>query len=115
MNGLKRLVSCCALFALGSFAANAAEVWHTAYLKRIYPTSTGSVTLIFMTDHANCTNANNPKYYTIAVGQNGVTIDGLRAMHSTALTAFAMERQVSIAFDDATSSCYINRLYVSES
>jgi hypothetical protein len=67
-----------------------------------------------LTDHASCTSAASPDYYYITVGQNGVTADGLRAMHATALTAFAMERQVSIAFDNATANCYINRLIVLE-
>ncbi len=114
MNRLTRTVFSLLLLGMGSIAANAAEVWHTAYLKRIYPTADGSVRLSFVTDHATCTNADNPKVYYITVGQNGVTTDGLRAMHSTALTAFAMERQVSIAFDNATANCYINRLIVLE-
>lgn len=114
MNGLARIALGLIMLSLGSLAANAAEVWHTAYLKRVYPTADGSVRLSFVTDHATCTNADSPKVYYITVGQNGVTADGLRAMHATALTAFAMERQVSIAFDNATASCYINRLIVLE-
>jgi len=114
MNRLTSITLALFLLAIESFAAEAAEVWHTAYLKRVYPTADGSVRLSFVTDHATCTNADSPKVYYITVGQNGVTADGLRAMHSTALTAFAMERQVSIAFDNATANCYINRLIVLE-
>ena len=114
MNGLARIALGLVMLSLGSLAANAAEVWHTAYLKNVYPQANGSVILVFTTDQASCTNTNSPKYYSITVGQNSVTVDGLRAMHATALTAFAMERQVSIAFDNATANCYINRLIVLE-
>jgi hypothetical protein len=105
-------IACGLLLGIGTLSAGAAEVWHTAYVKRIYPTADGSVRLSFVTDHATCTNADSPKVYYITVGQNSVTADGLKAMHATALTAFAMERQVSIAFDNATASCYINRLII---
>lgn len=101
------------LLFLGN-SAIAAEVWHTAYLKYVYPQANGSVVLVFTADSASCTSPNNPKYYSITVGQNSVTVDGLRAMHATALTAFAMERQVQFAFDNATANCYITRLLVLE-
>lgn len=72
------------------------------------------MTLAFTSDHARCSKANSPKFYYIASGQKNVTADGLRAMQAAALTAYAMGRQVSIAFDDATSCCYVNRLKVRE-
>lgn len=103
-----------ALLLTACIQAHAAEVWHTAYVTRVYPQPDGSVRLAFSSDHASCTNNSTPKWHFIVVGQNSVTADGLRAMHSIALTALAMERQVSIAFDDATASCYINRLQILE-
>lgn len=94
--------------------SQAAEIWHTSYLRWIYPQSNGSVVLVFTSDSTSCTSANNPDYYSIVVGQNGVTADGLRAMYATSLTAFAMGRQLQIAFDNSTSYCYINRLLTME-
>src|SRR5262245_55937437 len=103
-NLLNAFWACC--FASLAMPAFAAEVWHTAFVTRVYPQADGSVRLSFSTDHANCTNSSSPKWYFIVVGQNSVTADGLRSMHATALTALAMERQVSIAFDDSTATCY---------
>ena len=109
---MKSLVRGFLAATLISFAAQiqAAEVLHTAYVVRVFPQSDGSIRLSFAVDHANCTNAANPKSFFIVVGQNGVTADAARAMHVTALTAFAMERQLQIAFDDSTANCYINRI-----
>lgn len=92
--------------------AHAAEVWHTSTLKRIYPLANGSIVLQFDSESASCTATTNPKYYNIVVGQNGVTTDGLRNMLAVALTAFSTGRSISIAFDDASPSCYVNRLQI---
>jgi hypothetical protein len=92
----------------------AANVTHQAYVTRVQVDADGTVRLSFATEAASCTNPNTPKYYIIAVGQQSVTADGLRAMHATALTALTMERRLSIVFDNATTNCYINRLQIIE-
>jgi hypothetical protein len=46
------------------------------------------------------------------VGQSGVTADGLKQMFATALTAYSMDKSVTIMFDDATASCYVRQLIV---
>jgi len=110
-----RFACLCAVWMLGAAAqAYAAEVLHTAYVTRVYPQADGEIRLSFSSEHPNCTNTATPKWYFIKVGQNGVTADGLRAMHATALTALAMERRLTIAFDDSLSGCYINRLQILE-
>jgi hypothetical protein len=92
--------------------ALAANAYHGAQLKSVYPLSDGSFVLVFMTDTAACSSTNSPKYFYVTAGQNGVTADGVKNMLAAALTAFALEKLVYIAFDDATPSCYINRLSV---
>lgn len=115
MNGFVSRAVAALMLSIVAFPVLPAEVWHTAYLQRVYPQADGKVLLAFTSDHAQCSYSSSPKYHAITVGQNSVTADGLRAMQSAALMAFAMGRQVSIAFDDATSNCYVNRLIIRES
>jgi hypothetical protein len=93
---------------------DAVEAWHTSTVRQVYPLAEGAFVLTFATESASCTSASSPKYYYVAAGQNGVTADGLRNMLAVALTAFAMGRPVSIAFESATSACYINRLSINQ-
>jgi len=52
------------------------------------------------------------KLFYVAVGQNGVTEEGLKTLLSVALSAFAAEKQVSFQYNDSTSSCYISTIYM---
>lgn len=105
----------CLLLGLLAFIASAtstaAETFHKSHLVRVYPTATGDFVLTFESDDANCT-GNSPKYYRVRVGAAGVTVDGAKAMLATALTAKASGFMVGIYFDDSTSDCLINRLYI---
>ena len=100
------------LLALSACMANAAEVWHTSKIKHVYPLADGSFVLTFVVDSPACNNGSTPKYHYVAVGQTGVTTEGLRSMLSTALAAAAAQKTVNIAFDDSTTACYVNRLSV---
>jgi hypothetical protein len=88
----------------------------TAYLQStltsVYPLSDGSFILNFTNDTSTCSSPNTPKYFYVTAGQNGVTADGVKAMLATALTAFSLGKTLAIAFDDATTFCYINRFSV---
>ena len=83
--------------------------WFQSTLAFVYPLGDGSFVLGFTQASPQCQSPNSPQYFYVAAGQNGVTADGAKAMLATALTAFALERSLSIVFDDATPSCYINR------
>ena len=48
----------------------------------------------------------------VTVNQNSVTADGAKKMYAIALLAFSTRATLVIAFDDATSSCYINRITI---
>jgi hypothetical protein len=100
--------------ALGfAVPATATDWWWTSTLSKVYPLQDGSVVLIFAADSPNCPAAGPGKYHYIAVGSNGVTSDGLKAMLATSLTAFAAGRQVTINFSDSSpTACYINRLFI---
>ena len=112
MGGRLKLLCCLVILAL-AVDSQAANVWHVSTIKSIYPQGNGTtVVLIFDTDSPSCANANTPNYYYIAVGQNGVTAEGLRNMYAAALAAAAAGLSVTINFDDGTTGCYINRLLV---
>jgi hypothetical protein len=100
------------ILAMTSIAppARGAAVWASSTVKYVYPLADGSVVLALMDSPPTCTNTANPKYLQITVGQNGVTADALKNMLATALTAFAMDAQVQVNFDDATNDCFVNRL-----
>ena len=91
---------------------SAAPVWHNSKIKWIYPLSSGAVILALEIESPTCNPGATTNYYHIAVGENGVTQEALENMLAVALTAATTGRVVSINFDDATTHCYINRLYV---
>lgn len=97
------------VFIVVSAPASAAPAWIQSTVKFVYPLGDGSFVLGFVNDAGTCTSTNSPKYFYVVAGQNGVTADGLKAMLATALTAFSTGSTLSASFDDATSSCYINR------
>jgi hypothetical protein len=107
-----------ALFACGmlglTLSLQAAEVWHTSTVQWVYPLSNGNFVIGFDTSSSACTNPNAPKYMYVAVGQNGVDAEGAKKMYAAALTALAAGKTLTVAFDDATTACYVNRLLVNK-
>jgi hypothetical protein len=113
MKSFIRLASAAMLLGLGAPLAMA-EGWHQDFVKTVYPLSNGNFVVIFVSSPSSCPNANNPKYFYVQVGNNGVTSDGAKAMLATALTAFTTGRKLTVAFDDASASCDVNRMSVSD-
>ncbi|TQV86651.1 response regulator receiver protein [Aliikangiella coralliicola] len=103
-----------ASICLMSKTAFAAGVWHTSKIKMIYPLADGSVILTFKSDSASCTNAGIPKHYQLKVNSNGVTETALNNIYSIAMLAFSTGKNLTIYFDDSTSSCYINRMLIED-
>jgi hypothetical protein len=104
---------CAGLALLGmTSTASAAEVWLEATIAFVYPQADGSLTLAFNEDSPTCLNAASPKYYNVAVGQNGITVDGVRNILSAALWALTNTNRVHVNFDDSTTKCYVNRLII---
>jgi len=101
-----------ALVFFGASAQATERVIWNVTLTQVYPLSNGDFVLAFSADAPNCTNTSVPKYLFVAVGQNGITAAGSVKMYAAALTAFSTGRTVDAAFDDATPSCYINRLTI---
>src|SRR5262245_32596258 len=99
------------LFLLFSTASQAVERQHQSTLKFVYPLANGDFVLGFDVDAPQCS-APSPKYMYAAVGQNGMTAEGAKKLYAAALTGFAAGRLVSIAYDDSSAYCYINRLSV---
>jgi len=95
-----------------SLQVSAQAKWHTSKVSKVYPLADGRVIVKFQSDHPNCTNNNNPKYYYLGVGVNGVTEGGFKNMYSVLLTAGASGKDVTINFDSSSSGCDINRLSI---
>jgi hypothetical protein len=93
-------------------AAHATERYHTSTLAWVYPESNGDFIVGFTTDSSQCSATGSPKYMHVVIGQNGITADGSKKMYAAALLALSLKTPLSIAFDDATSYCYINRVTV---
>lgn len=102
MKILRVLILC--LFTTPVFAT---DVWFTSEIKEIYPTSQGTVILVFKSNSTRCTRDN--KYHYIQVGKNGVNHEGLNAMLSVALTAATLGKPIAINFDSSSNICAINR------
>jgi hypothetical protein len=89
--------------------------WHASQVKFVYPQGDGSFVVEFVNNSASCSSAAIPtQYFYVVTGQNGVNADGLKNLLATALTAYATGSVLSIAFDNATPYCYINRFAVAQ-
>jgi hypothetical protein len=93
-------------------SAGAAEGWATDTLRYVYPLSTGNFVIALNSNPAICPAVGDPKYFYVVAGENGVTVDGVKAMLASALAAMAMGKQIQIAFDNSTTNCYVNRFVV---
>lgn len=100
------------ILALLAGGADAADVWHTSTIKWIYPQANGSAVITFTDQSPSCTNTNTYKYHLLSVGTNGVTAEGFQIIYAAALAAAASGLTITINFDDSTTACSINRLYV---
>jgi hypothetical protein len=97
------------LISCRAFSAPAGVI---STVKTVYPQADGSFVIILVNDTSTCS-APSPKYFFVTPGQNGVTVDGAKAILATTLTAFALGSSISLNFDDATPSCYVNRISIS--
>jgi hypothetical protein len=101
------------LLAVTGLQTAHAETWHTSLIKHIYPLGDGSFVLIFREDAASCAGTTS-KYHYVRAGNFGVTADGVKAMLATVLTAYAMDRRITLLFDESSAECYINRLQIQD-
>jgi len=116
---MKKIWPCCFSMALlstvlASLPVQAVERGHGSSVQYVYMQANGTFVIGFNSSDSYCGNINNPKYYYAAVGQNGVTAEGINKMYAAALTALVAKKTIYIVYDDATTSCYINRLQISD-
>jgi hypothetical protein len=90
--------------------AAAAEAWVQSTIKNVYPFPDGSFVLVLNTATTSCTNP--ALYYYVMAGQNSVTAEGVKALLASSLAAAAQSREISMAFDNATTACYVNRFAI---
>ncbi len=98
-----------ACLLLSAPSSQAATAWVTAVPTTIYPMADGSFAIGFEAAAPACSNSGSTRYVYVAVGQNGVNADGIKNMLATALTAYSMGKSLSIAYDDSSYFCYVNR------
>jgi hypothetical protein len=101
-----------AILLLTTTAALATERFHTSTLKYVYPLSSGDFVIVFDTDPANRPASTPNKYLYVSVGQNSVTATGSAKIYSAALAALYTRGIVTVACDDATINCFVNRMTV---
>lgn len=95
-----------------SFCFSASQS-HLSEVARIQTQSNGDWIIFFKDQDPDCTSTNTPwKKHHVYVGKNGVDEDGSTKMLSLALTAAVSGKKVVVYFDDSSSECYVNRLYV---
>ena len=100
--------SAASIFAPGH--AQAAEQWQTSTVKHVYPLANADFVIVLDVDPVQCPVSGPGKYLYVVVGQNGMTGDGRKAMLAVALQALATRGQISVAYDDASAFCYVNRI-----
>ena len=88
------------------------NVWFTGTVKTVYPFKNGDFVITFEESSNECNSPSTPKYYYVAVGEAGVTEQGVERMLSTALTAGMGKKQLSINFNKDSTSCFINRMQI---
>ena len=85
--------------------ASATEAWTTSTITGVFPVGSGYFVLYFESGTSCGGGA-----ATVTVGQNGMTTEGAHMLLSVALTAFTTSKPVQVAYDNATSQCYVNRI-----
>lgn len=94
-----------------SWAAEAAEAWGEGKVEWVYPLSNGAFVIGISPNPPACTSVGNPtKYLYVSPGANGVTAEGVKQMLAASLVALTTRATVQVAFDDATTYCYVNRM-----
>ncbi len=93
--------------------AGAAERWQAPTLNSVYPLGNGDFVILFDAESQSYCTASQPRrYYHVVVGQNGVNTEGAKQLYAAALLAMTTRLTVTLAFDDSTRYCYVNRLSV---
>jgi hypothetical protein len=113
MNNIRRICFACVALLLAA-PLSAAERWQISTVKFVYPLANGDFVIGLDSDSSFCTSTSSPnKYYHVLVGQYGVTAEGSNKIYAAAMLALATRQTLSLAFDDGTAYCYVNRLNVS--
>jgi hypothetical protein len=98
--------------AVAASSANAGTVWYQGSVQLVYPLNDGSFLIGVPAVLPVYLGSGSGTYLYVTPGANAVTLDGAKNMLSTVLTAFALGRNIEVAYDDASSSCYVNRLLI---
>lgn len=114
VSSICRSVAIASMLLAGTpITAIAAERWHTAMVKAVYPLGNGGFALLFSQDSVHCSSPATPrKYYYVYSGENGVNAEGAKLIYAGALAAMVSGYEITVAFDDATSGCYVNRMVI---
>jgi len=111
LRGTRSWVAIALLLLSALSPAQAATVWYQGPVQFVYPLNDGSF-IIGIPNVAVCTSSGSNSHLYVTPGANGVTLDGTKSMLATVLTAFSLGRTIEVAYDDSSSSCYVNRLLI---
>jgi len=97
---------------VGVAHTRASVVRYQGSVQLVYPMNDGSFSVGVSTILPVCYSSGSGVYLSVTPGQNAVTADGAKSMLATVLTAFALGKSISVAYDDSTANCYVNRLLI---
>jgi len=107
---MKKIILCISLLFIFPVSPAVAADWHTSTIKWVYPLGNGDFIITFSENDPLCSNASN--YHHVKIGENGIDIEGSNKLYGAALAAGATRKTVTINYDETSSSCYINRLFI---
>ena len=105
-----RFVLICFALAIFAQSASATTVSLISTIRTIDAQADGRIVLTFHDESPNCINTSSPKFHYLTVGQNGMTAEGFKNAHATAMLAVALGKSVHIYFNSQSSACYISRI-----
>jgi hypothetical protein len=110
---MKKFISTLIIISTLAITMTANAAWITKKIRVIYPTSDGTI-IFTLYDSANseCTNSTTAPYFYLREGVNGVTPQAAKNLYALALTSIAMNKSLSVHFDETSSFCYVDRISI---
>ena len=97
---------------LFSSLSPAENVWkNSTYIEGVQALHTGGY-ILYLPPDSSLSCQEGGKLFYLAANQNGMTQEGLSNILSVALVAYTAKRQVSVLYDDSSSSCYVQQVYL---
>lgn len=100
------------VFLLVGNSVSAANVWKSdAYIKGVQALANGDY--LIMTTASDLTACNGDNQLKVSVGENTLTAEGAKIILSMALVSLSSKTKVSVFYDNASQSCFVQQMYLS--